>query len=389
MVKKQEVETAALDDVLTLFNDPDVSAGRTNMDNAVLDAGNQNAQDTKSQDGNDADDNTQIPQDVVDRMNGKSTEEPTQTTTTTTNDDNNDTVDQPLNQPVDDEPTPEDVAEAQQVTTLFDAIIESLGYNPNDIDGDKKPLTVDDLTSSLTNIVRENSKPQYADERVAQLDNYVKNGGKFEDFYNAQQSSMSLDDIDLEDESNQKRVVRELLKLNGYTDERINKRIERFEDADMLYEEAEDAVDRLKEIKKQQTEELEKQQMYIRQQQEQQAQQFFSDVKTQIDGLNSIRGVNVPKEDRRALFDYIFRQDANGMTQYQKDFNKNLSKNLIESAYFTMKGDSLINEAQRDGQTSAAQKLRNMLRDSSRNHSSRAINDGKQPQAWDIASKFL
>lgn len=46
-------------------------------------------------------------------MDGKSTEEPTQTTTTTTNDDNNDTVDQPLNQPVDNEPTPEDVAEAQ------------------------------------------------------------------------------------------------------------------------------------------------------------------------------------------------------------------------------------------------------------------------------------
>lgn len=105
--------------------------------------------------------------------------------------------------------------------------------------------------------------------------------------------------------------------------------------------------------------------------------------------MSTIRGVAVPKEDRKALFDYIFRQDANGVTQYQKDFSKNLSKNLIESAYFTMKGDSLINEAQRDGQTSAAQKLRNMLRDSSRNHSSRTIDDDKQPQAWDIASKFL
>ena len=32
--------------------------------------------------------------------------------------------------------------------------------------------------------------------------------------------------------------------------------------------------------------------------------------------------------------------------------------NLIESAYFTMKGDALIGEATRNGQTTAANKLR-------------------------------
>lgn len=386
MVEKQTNNTAALEDVLSIFSDPDTVSGRTDMDNKVLDANNKNAQDPGSQDGNNADDYSDIPQDVMDRMNGKSDDTSSQdnipggnnvpASDINTNNNNN-------------EPSAEDIAEAEQVTALFDAIVESLGYNPNDIDGDRKPLTVDDLTTSLGNIVKENSKPQYADERIAKLDDYVKNGGKFEDFYGVQRDSLNLDDIDLDDESNQKRVVRELLKLDGYSDDRINKRIERFEDADMLYDEAEDAVDRLKEIKKQQAEQLQKEQEAYRQQQEQDAQKFFTDVRTQIDSLSTIRGVAVPKEDRKALFDYIFRQDANGVTQYQKDFNKNLSKNLIESAYFTMKGDSLINEAQRDGQTSAAQKLRNMLRDSSRNHSSRTIDDGKQPQAWDIASKFL
>lgn len=386
MAEKQTKETAALNDVLSIFGEPDTASGRTNMDTRVLDADNKNAQDPESQDGNNADDNSDIPQDVMDRMNGKSGDTSLQDNIPS---DNNVPASDPNTNNNDNEPSAEDVAEAEQVTALFDAIVESLGYNPNDIDGDRKPLTVDDLTTSLGNIVKENSKPQYADERIAKLDDYVKNGGKFEDFYGVQRDSLNLDDIDLDDESNQKRVVRELLKLDGYSDDRINKRIERFEDADMLYDEAEDAVDRLKEIKKQQAEQLQKEQEAYRQQQEQDAQKFFTDVRTQIDSLSTIRGVAVPKEDRKALFDYIFRQDANGVTQYQKDFSKNLSKNLIESAYFTMKGDSLINEAQRDGQTSAAQKLRNMLRDSSRNHSSRTIDDGKQPQAWDIASKFL
>ena len=105
--------------------------------------------------------------------------------------------------------------------------------------------------------------------------------------------------------------------------------------------------------------------------------------------MTNIRGINVPTEDRQRLYDYIFRTDANGLTQYQKDFNKNLSKNLIESAYFTMKGDALLSEAQRDGETSAAKKLRDILRSGTKNHSRSSVRQEKQHQAWDIASKYL
>ena len=82
--------------------------------------------------------------------------------------------------------------------------------------------------------------------------------------------------------------------------------------------------------------------------------QFFDSVSTQINSLTNIRGIAIPKEDRRALFDYIFKVDQNGKSQYAKDFEKNLSKNLIESAYFTMKADALISSAKRTGETSAA-----------------------------------
>jgi hypothetical protein len=62
------------------------------------------------------------------------------------------------------------------------------------------------------------------------------------------------------------------------------------------------------------------------------------------------------------LYDYITKTDADGLTQYQKDFNNNIVNNLIESAYFTMKGDALLNTAKRNGKTSAADKLRTMMR---------------------------
>jgi len=162
----------------------------------------------------------------------------------------------PVEDPEDNEdPTEADVIEAEQVGLFFDALGQSLGWNMDEIDEKDRPLTVDQLTDYMKAVVTENSKPEYADDRIQALDEYVKNGGKFEDFYRRQQEAITLDNIDLEDENNQKAVVRELMQRNGYTDEQINKKITRYEDSDMLYEESEDALDRLKELRKKEVEE--------------------------------------------------------------------------------------------------------------------------------------
>jgi hypothetical protein len=130
----------------------------------------------------------------------------------------------------------------------------------DEIDEKDRPLTVEDLTQYFTDVVNQNSVPEYADERIQALDEYVKNGGKFEDFYAKQQEAITLDNIDLEDENNQKAVVREFMHRAGYSDEQINKKITRYEDSDVLYDEAEDALGRLKEIRQQEAEQAARQQ---------------------------------------------------------------------------------------------------------------------------------
>lgn len=316
-------------------------------------------------------DNQDIPQEVLDRMNGSAEQQETI---------NN--VDTP-------DVTEGDYTEAQQIGALFDAVAESFGWDMNEIGEDDRPVTVEELTTYLRDVVDQNSIPTYADERIQKLDEYVKNGGRFEDFYSAQQQQIDYDNIDLENENNQRTVIRDLLKASGYTDKQIDAKIDRYESADMLEEEAEDALSRLKVIKQQETEMLQRQQEAARQRQKEESKAFFDAVNNEINNLTNIRGINIPKEDRKALFDYIFKVDANGFSQYQKDFNKNLSKNLIESAYFTMKADSFITEAKKTGETTAAQKLRQMLRHTSKNHSSYNADEDKQRQAWEIASKFL
>lgn len=276
--------------------------------------------------------------------------------------------------------------EAEQVGAFFDAFAEAAGWS---VDDSERPKNVDEFVEYMSKVAEENSIPQYADDRIAQLDQYVKNGGRFEDFYQTQQRSMYYGNIDIEDESNQKAVVRDYYKLQGMNDEQINRKIERYEDADMLEDEATDAVNYLKAYEAQQAQYMAQQQEAQRQAQEQQAAQFVEDLTNGINGLADIRGIAIPKEDKKALYDYITKTDADGLTQYQKDFNGNLVNNLIESAYFTMKGDALLGEARRNGQTSAASKLRNMLRHQTKNHSSYNVGTEKQPQLLDIASRYL
>lgn len=381
MKKKKDTIPSGFEDILgNIYSNAEEGGGVTNIDDLMEPSTPLVEEEIKteeppvkeSEDGNKVDDtvahedDSEIPEDIKNKIDNNQKEPP-------------------LEEHINEEPTDADVNEAQHVSLLFDAVGEQLGWNMADIDDKDKPVTVEELTNYLAETVRQNSVPMYADERIQALDEYVKNGGKFEDFYDVQKQTLTLDSIDLEDETNQKAVVRELLKHDGYTDDQINKRISRYEDADMLLEESEDALDRLKSIRKKEAEYAAQQQEQIAQQQAAQQKEFFDTVTKDISNLTDIRGINIPKEDRKALFDYIFKVDQDGVSQYQKDFNKNLSKNLIESAYFTMKADALISSAKKTGESSAAEKLRNMLRHTSKNHTAYNAED-KQRSVLDLAS---
>ena len=382
MAKKKNTIPSGFDDILgNIYSNAEHGEGVTDVDNILTQEDQIPFEDEeekvppveKTEDGEKEDDtqtdshedNSEIPEDIINNDNNTETK-----TEETELEDNI-------------EPSDGDVVEAQQVGLLFDAVGQQLGWNMADIDEKDRPLTVEDLTEYWADVIKENSVPQYADERIQKLDEYVKNGGKFEDFYQKQQESLSLDDIDMEDETNQKAVIRELLKHSNYSDEQINKKISRYEDADMLYEESEDALDRLKQIRTQEIEYARQQQEEYARQQAEQSKAFYESVTKDINQLTDIRGIAIPKEDRKALFDYIFKVDQNGLSQYQKDFNENLSKNLIESAYFTMKADALINSAEKKGESSAADKLRNILRHTSKNHTTYNAED-KQKSVTDL-----
>lgn len=248
--------------------------------------------------------------------------------------------------------------ESEAITAFFDTLSSKLGWD--DIEEDEKPKTAEDLIEYFKEVIEDNSKPDYASEEVEKLDEFVRNGGNLKDYFQLD-ADIDLDNVVIEDnEVNQKAVVRMLLKEKGFSSSRIDKMINKYEDAGILEDEAQDAIEDLKEIKeakkKQLLEEQQKQAQAVKRQQ----QEFFNNVMNEIKGMDSIYGIAIPEKDKKALLEYIFKPNSKGVTKYQEDYAKSL-KNLVTSAYFTMKGDSIITIAKKEGKKDAIDNFKNTL----------------------------
>lgn len=281
----------------------------------------------------------------------------------------------------------EDNNEENVVTNFFDAVAEKLNWEFEE--GEDKPKNVDELINYFQNVIEENSKPEYSSEEVEALDNFVKQGGDLKKYLTID-AELDLDDIDIEDEANQKLVVKQLLKEKGFSTKKIDKLVSRYEEAGLLEDEAQDALEDLKEIKEERKKQLLEDQKKAYREQLQRQQQFYDNVVSEIKGLKNIRGITVPEKDKKVLMDYILKPDTDGKTKYQKDYAKGGVKNLIESAYFTMNADKLIEAAKREGNNSAIDKFRRSLKSSSITTKSRKQATGSDDDPiWFSAARQL
>ena len=273
----------------------------------------------------------------------------------------------------------------ETVTALFDAIAEELNWSANE--EEEKPKTVEDLVTYFKDVIEENSVPEYSSDEVREIDEFVRNGGRLEDYFNAI-APMEYENIDITKEDNQKKVLKEYLKTQGYNDTRIDRKLERYEDAGVLEDEAEEALEFLKESASKNKERLlEEQETFAKQQREQQ-QKYIDSVVKEINSMSNIRGIKVPKEDKSRLAEYMFKPDNSGQTQYQKDYLKD-PKNVIEAAYFTMKGDALLGAAKNEGNTKAMQRLKNSLKSTGAGTNSKKITTSSSDSIWVTVARQL
>lgn len=272
---------------------------------------------------------------------------------TNNNDDNND--DEPSDITHLDEAEPE-------ISSYFASILaDKLGL---DIDEKQKFESTDDVIDLMTNIIKENSKPEYANEEIAKYDQYIRNGGNLKTFYDEiYKDSVNVEDLDLEDEVDQKKAIEANLKNLGYKEDRIKKVINRYEAAEVLRDEAEDAIEAIKDYQDKQSKKLLVEQENAKIESEKQNKKFFSDVNSYINSLKDISGAPLGEADKKELINYIFKTDPTGSTGFQKDYASNSIKNLVETAYFInpkYRG-TLLNKTSKKATDDAMKKVREKL----------------------------
>lgn len=256
-------------------------------------------------------------------------------------------VEEPTNEP-----------DSNAVSAFFGVMAERFGWEMGE--DDEIPSTPEELVDYFQDVIEENSVPRYASEEVEALDNFVKNGGNLRDYFEID-GELDLEDFSIEDnEVNQKIILKEFLKEKGYSNKQIDKKLTKYEDAGLLEDEAEDALEALKEIRENKKQQLLKDQENQAKEAARRQQEYFNSVVNEIKGMQDIRGIKIPEKDKKQLLEYIFKPDADGKTQYQKDWSKSV-KNLLESAYFTMKGDTLLKAAKNEGSSDAISKFKNSL----------------------------
>ena len=259
-----------------------------------------------------------------------------------------------------------------------------------ELDEDTKFESLEDVVEFVKEVIEENSKPEYSSEEVAAIDKFVKDGGKISDYIKTIHGGIDVDSIDLTNESNQKAVIRENLKNKGYSEVRIQKMIDRYEDSGVLAEEAEDALDLVKEYKENTSKKLLEDQEKANKEQKQAQLNYIRSVESTIRDISEIRGVPITQKEKKELMDYIFKPSADGMTAFQKDYVKS-HKNLIESAYFTMKGDGLVKKIQRNSASEAAKSLKMKLAEKGKRAKNQEPGQGagSDDSIWSLASTML
>jgi hypothetical protein len=248
-----------------------------------------------------------------------------------------------------------------EISSFFgSAIVDKLGL---EIDKETKFEKLDDVVDLLSQVIEANSVPTYASDEVEEYDKYVKNGGNLRSFYDeVYATGVDPDRLDIENEKDQKLAIEANLKNLGYKDDKIKNTIKRYEDAEVLKDEAVDAIEAIKEFQDKKAKTLLATQEKEKIEADKRNKEFVGNVVNYVNNLKDIQGVSLDQKKKAEIVDYIFRVTPDGSTQFQKAYASDVVKNLVGSAFNLKYGDTLVSETSKKATDAALTKVREKLK---------------------------
>ncbi len=208
-----------------------------------------------------------------------------------------------------------------------------------DLDEDEKVESEEDLKRVTTKTIK-NGISKYKDsipDDGKKFLEFIEDGGKPSDFHKYYYGEASFEDFNIESEENQKYVIKESLKLEGYSDEEITEELADIEDTAKLDKKASIHLKKLQKIEKENKASLLGIQKSHAKQVEEKRVADWQDFQKGLFDKESIGGFKLTQKAKENLWSYMTKvvDKKNGTTQYQIDAESNNDSRYM-AAYLQM-----------------------------------------------------
>lgn len=241
---------------------------------------------------------------------------------------------QPIVEPtnVEDEPSLKPLIEEFHKEGLFDIEEEDLEKFDNSIESIKEfqEKTVAKRAEKLVTDWK-SGFPEDAQKFIE----YVENGGNPKEFHAIYYETGSFADFAIDNEENQKHVIREGLKLDGYPEEEIEDQIQLFEDSGKLEQKAKLQHNKLIKFEAAQKEQLLLSQKALREKQIEDNKKQIESLKKDLFDKKDINGFPTTTKLKEELWDYMTKPDKTGKTKLQQSYESNKDAQFMY-AYLAM-----------------------------------------------------
>lgn len=168
-----------------------------------------------------------------------------------------------------------------------------------------------------------------SNEEIKKFVDFIQDGGDVSKYIKAASPDVRYDELDITDQSSQKKIVTDYLKKQDFTKEEIAEYVKDYEDSNVLEKQAKLAQKWLSNEQKKEKEAVIQEQKAIKAQQEEQAKQVWKTIETTLEKDN-LAGIPLPKKEKDNFKKFLTEKDKEGNSVRVQKYNQlNLEERLM------------------------------------------------------------
>lgn len=222
---------------------------------------------------------------------------------------------------------------------------------------ENSPEGIKDLLKDNINTGVEAWKQQYPKEALEVLE-HIKNGGTLNELIQIEQDGPDYEkDVDLTNENHQKFLIADLLAEQGFSEEKIEAKLAKYEEAGLLEDEAKSAHEKLIELSKNKRVKLIEDQKKVNLERETKLKEKTEAFRKKVTETTEIAGFKLKPGEQQELLDYMSKPVKEGKTRMQLEYDEDTQMKMA----FFMKRKFDFKDVEAKATTKATIKLKEVV----------------------------